>query len=155
MDDSEPVNILDRVGTGATPGDPVALVSSKLGASKRTRVPKVRSDARNGAGYQYKLKANHDRKVNSCTSEQVSDVFCSVATGMGWLSYKKGDILHTNGVPIKGKASRFKSKVHEAVPHSTTFQTQSTAPVMVFTLQMMLHKLVVVRTNLLISINWI
>ena len=55
---------------------------------------------------------------------------------------------------IKGEASRFKLKVHEAVPHSTTFQTHNTAAVMVFTLQTMLHKLVVVCTNILISINW-
>jgi hypothetical protein len=41
---------------------------------------------------------------------------------------------------------------NQAVSHSTIFQTQSMA-VMVFMLQMMLHKLAVVRTNLLISIN--
>jgi len=83
----------------------------------------------------------------------VSDEFCLDKVNiLGWLSYKKGDILHTNGVPIKGEASCFKSKVHKAVSHSTTFQTQSMA-VMVFMLQMMLHKLVVVCTNLLISIN--
>jgi hypothetical protein len=61
LDDSEPVHILDRAGTGSTPGDPVALVSSKLGASERTHVP-------NGAGYQYTLKANLDRKVYGPTS---------------------------------------------------------------------------------------
>jgi len=61
LDDSEPVRVLDRAGTGSTPGDPVALVSSKLGASERTHVP-------NGAGYQYTLKANRDSKVNGCTS---------------------------------------------------------------------------------------
>jgi hypothetical protein len=79
---------------------------------------------------------------------------CSVEAGRGWLSYKKDDILHTNGVPIKGEANRFKSKVCDASPHSTTFQTHITANMMVFMLQMMLHKPVVVRTNLLISINW-
>jgi hypothetical protein len=86
----------------------------------------------------------------------VSDVFCSVdrVAFPGWLVFKKGYILHTDGVPIKGEASHFKSKVHEAVPHSTTFQTHIAANMMVFTPQMMLHKLVVVRTNLLISINW-
>ena len=85
----------------------------------------------------------------------VSDVFCSgYASASGLLAFKKGDILHTDGVPIKGKASRFKSKVHEAVPHSTTFQTHITRLMMVLMLQIMLHKLVVVRTNLLISINW-
>ena len=61
LDDSEPVRVLDRAGTGSTPGDPVALVSSKVGASERTRVP-------DGAGYQYKLKANRDCKVNGPTS---------------------------------------------------------------------------------------
>jgi len=94
--------------------------------------------------------------VNGCTSGRVSDVFCSVNPGhSGWLVVKKGDILHTDGVPINGEASCFKSKVHEAVPHSITFQTHITMPMMVFMPQMMLHKLVVVRTNLLISINWI
>ena len=84
--------------------------------------------------------------MNGCTSGRVSDVPCSVDVGIfGWLVIKKGDILHTDGVPIKGEASRFKLKVHEAVPHSTTFQTQSTAAMMVLTLQTMLHKLVVVR----------
>jgi hypothetical protein len=61
-------------------------------------------------------------------------VFClGGGSDLGWLAFKKGDILHTDGVPIKGEASRFKSKVHEAVLHSTTFQTQSTAAMMVFT----------------------
>jgi hypothetical protein len=148
LDDSEPVHILDRAGTGSMPGDPVAFVSSKLGASERTHVP-------NGAGYQYKLKADCGRKVNGCTSGRVSDVFCSGhPSALGWLSYNKGDILHTDGVPIKGEASHFKSKVYNASPHSISFQTQSMAPMMVFMLQMMLHKLVVVRTKLLISINW-
>jgi len=78
LDDSEAVHILDRAGTGSTPGDPVALVSSKLGASERTHVP-------NGAGYQYTLKANRD----------------SYASASGLLAFKKGDILHTDGVPIK------------------------------------------------------
>jgi hypothetical protein len=158
LDDSEAVRILDHAGTGSTPGDPVALVSSKLGALERTHVP-------DGAGYRYKLKANLDRKVNSRTSGQVSDVFCSDNPGtLGWLPYKKGDILHTDGVPIKGEASLFKSKVYDASPHSIPFQPQvstlpfqpqvSTLPLMVFMLQMMLHKLVVVCPNLLISINW-
>jgi hypothetical protein len=123
---------------GSTSGDPVALVMLEPGST----------------GYPYKLKANLDSKVNSRTSGRVSDVFCSVnPSHSGWLSYKKGDILHTDGVPIKGEASLFKSKVHEAVPHSIAFQT---LPVMVFTPQMILHKLVVVRNNLLIltSINW-
>jgi hypothetical protein len=95
--------------------------------------------------------------VNGCTSGRVSDVFCSVNNGYsGWLPYKNGDILHTDGVPIKGEASHFKSKVCDASPHSIPFQPQvSTLPLMmVFMLQMMLHKLVVVRTNLLIFINW-
>jgi len=148
LDDSEPVRVLDRAGTGSTPGDPVALVSSKLGPSERTHVP-------DDAGYQYKLKANLDRKVNGCTSGRVSDVFCSGnPTALGWLVFKQGDILHTDGVPIKGEASHFKSKVCDASPHSIAFQTHRTANMMVFMLQMMLHKLVVVRTNLLISINW-
>jgi len=148
LDDSEAVHILDRAGTGSTPGDPVALVSSKLGALEQTHVP-------NGAGYQYTLKANRDSKVNGRTSGWVSDVFCSGnPTASGWLSIKKGDILHTDGVPIKGEASHFKSKVYNASPHSIAFQAHRTASGMVFTLQMMLHKLVVVRTNLLISINW-
>jgi len=55
LDDSEPVHILDHAGIGSTPGNPVALVSSKLGASERTHVP-------DGADYQYKLKANRDCK---------------------------------------------------------------------------------------------
>jgi len=86
----------------------------------------------------------------------VSDVFCSVNNGdSGWLVIKKGDILHTDGVPIKGEASHFKSKVCDASPHSIAFQPQvSTLPLMVFMLQTRLHKIVVVRTNLLISINW-
>jgi hypothetical protein len=148
LDDSEPVRILDCAGTGSTPGDPVTVVSLALGALECTHVP-------DGAGYQYKLKANYNCKVNGCTSRQVSDVFCSDTTHtLGWLSYKKGDILHTNGVPIKGEASHFKSKVCNASPHSITFQAQVPTPMMVFMLQMMLHKLVVVRTNLLISINW-
>jgi hypothetical protein len=85
----------------------------------------------------------------------VSDVICSVNSGYsGWLVIKKGDILHTDGVPIKGEASHFKSKVCDASPHSIAFQTHISANMMVFTPQMMLHKLVVVRTNLLISINW-
>ena len=93
--------------------------------------------------------------MNDCTSGQVSDVFCSDNPSASvWLVIKKGDILHTDGVPIKGEASHFKSKVCDASPHSISFQTQSMAPMMVFMLQMMLHKLVVVRTNLLISINW-
>jgi len=149
LDDSEPVRVLDRAGTGSTPGDPVALVSSKLGASERTHVP-------DDAGYQYKLKANCHRKVNSPTSGWVSDVFCSVdrVAFPGWLVFKQGDILHTNGVPIKGEASHFKSKVCDASPHSIPFQPQVSTLLMVFMLQMILHKLVVVRTNLLISINW-
>jgi hypothetical protein len=149
LDDSESVRILDRAGTGSTPGDPVALVSSKLGASEQTHVP-------NCPGYRYKLKANHDCKVNSRTSGWVSDVFCSDNMSCsGWLPYKKGDILHTNGVPIKGEASHFKSKVCDTNPHSIPFQAHiPTPPLMVFMLQMMPHKLVVVRTNLLISINW-
>jgi hypothetical protein len=82
-------------------------------------------------------------------------VFCSDDAALsGWLVIKKGDILHTDGVPIKGEASHFKSKVCDASPHSTAFQTHITINMMVFMLQMMLHKLVVVRTNLLISINW-
>ena len=40
----------------------------------------------------------------------VSDEFCLDKVNiLGWLSYKKGDILHTDGVPIKGEASCFKS----------------------------------------------
>jgi len=124
---------------GSTSGDPVVLVMLEPGST----------------GYQYKLKASLDCKVNGPTSGQASDVFCSDIGGEGWLSFKKGDILHTDGVPIKGEASHFKSKVYDASPHSITFQTQIPTPaVMVFTLQMMLHKLVVVRTNLLISTNW-
>jgi len=46
-------------------------------------------------------------------------------------------------------------KVCDASPHSIPFQPQvPKPPLMVFMLQMMLQKLVVVRTNLLISINW-
>jgi hypothetical protein len=90
--------------------------------------------------------------VNGCTSGRVSDVFCSVNPGhSGWLVVKKGDIFHTDGVPIKGEACHFKSQVCDASPHSIAFQTMAG---MVFMPQMMLHKLVVVRTNLLISINW-
>ena len=70
----------------------------------------------------------------------VSDVFCSVKTsGLGWLSYKNGDILHTDGVPIKGEASHFKSKVCDASPYSITFQTHITRPMMAFMPQMILH----------------
>jgi hypothetical protein len=80
---------------------------------------------------------------------------CSVDIGLsGWLVIKKGDILHTDGVPIKGEARRFKSKVCDASPHSIAFQPQVPTPMMVFMLQTMLQKLVVVCTNLLISINW-
>ena len=148
LDDFEPVHILDHAGMGSMPGDPVAVVSLTLGALERTHVP-------NGAGYQYKLKANHECKVNSHTSGQVSDVFCSVKyVPSGWLAIKKGDILHTDGVPIKGEASCFKSKVCDASPHYITFQSQFITTMMVFMLKIMLHKLVVVRTNLLISIDW-
>ena len=88
---------MDHAGIGSTPGDPVALVSSKWGASERTHVP-------DGAGYVYKLKANLDCKVDSRTFGRVSDLFHSDDTSSpGWLSYNKGDILQTEGVPIKGK----------------------------------------------------
>jgi len=148
LDDSEVVHILDHAGIGSMPGDPVAVVSLTLGASERNHVPD------SVVGYRYTLKANVNRKVNSCTSGQVSDGFCSGnTTTSGWLAIKKHDILHTDGVPIKGEASCFNSKVHEAVSHSTTFQTHITIPMMVFTLQTMLQKLVVVRTNLLIGHN--
>ena len=94
--------------------------------------------------------------MNGCTSGRVLDVPCLADRGVfGWLVIKKGDILSTDGVPIKGEASHFKSKVCDTSPHSIAFQPNGkTSPMMVFTLQMMLHKLVVVRTNLLISINW-
>jgi hypothetical protein len=71
LDDSEAVHILDRAGTGSTPGDPVALVSSKLGVSERTHVP-------DGARYQYKLKAYLDCKVNGPTSGRF--LMCFVQT---------------------------------------------------------------------------
>jgi hypothetical protein len=61
LDDFEPVHILDHAGMGSMPGDPVAVVSLTLGALERTHVP-------NGVGYQYKLKANHECKVNGRTS---------------------------------------------------------------------------------------
>jgi len=91
VNDSKPVHIFDHAEIGSTSGDPVALVVLKPGSTS----------------YRYKLKAHRDGKVNSRTSGQVSDVFCSVNRShlVGWLSYKKGDILHTDGVPIKGEAS--------------------------------------------------
>jgi len=142
LDDYEPVHILDHSGVGSTTGDPVALVILEPGST----------------GYQYKLKANLDCKVNDDTSGPVSDMFCSVTSvdtrNPGWLLYRKGDILHTNGVPIKGEASCFRSKVHQAAPHTITFQTHILVPMMVFAPQMILHKLVVVRINLLFPINW-
>jgi hypothetical protein len=99
LDDYEPVHILDHSGVGSTTGDPVALVILEPGST----------------GYQYKLKANLDCKVNDHTSGPVSDMFRSVTSvdtrNPGWLLYRKGDILHTNGVPIKGEASCFRSKV--------------------------------------------
>jgi hypothetical protein len=148
LDDFEPVHILDHAGIGSMAGDPVAVVSLTLGALEHTHVP-------DGAGYQYKLKANFDRKVNGHTSGWVSDVFCSGNVApRGWLQYKKGNILHTNGVLIKGEASHFKSKICDTSPHSIPFQPRVPTPMMVFMLQMMLQKLVVVRNNLLISINW-
>ena len=81
---------------------------------------------------------------------------CSVDIGLsGWLVIKKGDILHTDGVPIKGEANCSKSKICDIGPHSIAFQPEITSlPLMVFMPQMMPHKLVVVRTNPLISINW-
>jgi len=98
LNDSEPVDILDHAGSGTTYENPIVLVTRKWEAPKHTHVP-------DSAGNWYQLKAHHDRKVNSRTSEQIPNVFCSVhPANSGWLSFKKGDILHTDGVPIKGEA---------------------------------------------------
>jgi len=78
LNDSEPVDILDHAGSGTTYENPIVLVTRKWEAPKHTHVP-------DSAGNWYQLKAHHDlHPANS-----------------GWLSFKKGDILHTDGVPIK------------------------------------------------------
>jgi len=45
--------------------------------------------------------------VNGCTSGRVFDVPCLADRGVfGWLVIKKGDILSTDGVPIKATSNQ-------------------------------------------------
>jgi hypothetical protein len=124
LKDTDHVDIIDPVGAGSTPGDPIALViliapksqpetsasstsPRSLAQSSSPSLPSYLGGFRRRYGYDYVLRTLDD-KGHVLNGQLSFDLIWIVSPETGWrnyLAFRKGETLYTDGRPVQGKAS--------------------------------------------------